>query len=106
MINNIPYGSISTRITVPNLTTELRNKTKESSDNHLEEEDVMTLQQVSEWLGLTDEDLKKMAKADCIPVFHPAKNCFFFSRRDLLAWLEENKRGRIKKKTNTTNEED
>lgn len=106
MTNINPYGSVSTRVTALKYNNVPEEKSKESEDNTLEEQDVMTLSEVSEWLGIPEDDLKKMSRADLLPCFHPVKSHFYYSRRDLLAWLQENRRGRISKNTNTNNEDE
>lgn len=106
MTNTKPYGAISTNVVAPKYCERSVDNSKSMHDSKLTETDVMSLTEVSSWLGIAEDLLKKMATGDTIPCFHPAKNTFFFSRRDLLAWLVENRRGRIKKTTNTTNEEE
>lgn len=104
-MNEYPFGAVSTRVvgTYPNPITKQKAVVRE--DVSLSADDVMTLTEVSEWLGISEDDIRKMVRTDVIPAFHPAKNHFFFSRRDILSWLDVNRRGRISK-SNIENTDD
>ena len=106
MNKNIAYGAISTNVVAPKYCERPGANSESKCNPTLTETDVMSLTEVSSWLGIAEDLLKKMATGDTIPCFHPAKNTFFFSRRDLLAWLEENRRGRIKKTNKENNNEE